>query len=397
MTSMSRIFVAGLLVAVNACAGSTAAPRTVVEAPTDPSRWEGDARLYRMLSGYPITAEQRDSLTAYAGYAGSLMDELLAQAAEDAAAPSAVRANALFMLAERVAGLHLGVFRSALDDDDARVRATAAASMRQFSDRYPAEALQIARMALLDPAPEVQAQALPIIGSSDVPLLRRYIEETEHAELRRVAQELVAVAEQRGAPLLGDTATGVLRRTTPHGFTVTFTPGTYWPQWDAAVGRVQVQGPGGVSFSVDSIEAVRGVVPLFFSPEGTHAIYERARTIVVRDLSTGTERIVGPGVAPRIRPFAGDFVYLQEAAEGRTDLRDRTHIRYRVMRGSFTDPTVAEDLGALGAFSSYAAAGNYSPVRWMRVEDRGGYYYLAGDEIEQFALPDPFATAGADR
>ena len=380
-----------------ACAGGAVQARPAAEAPTDPSRWSGDPRLYHMLSGYPITDVQRDSLVVYAGQAGTLMNELLAEAAEDGNAPATVRANALYMLAQNKSGAHLGVFRSRLDDDDARVRAIAVASMREFDERYPMETLQIARMALEDAAVEVQAQALPIIGQRDVPLLREFIARTTHAELQRIARELVAVAEERGAPLDGDSTSGTLHRVTPHGFTVTFTPNQRWPEWDAAAGTVRVEGGAITPFTIEGVEAVGSVLPVFFSSDGAHAVFERDRTIVVRTLATGAERVVGPGIAPRIRPFTNEFVYLREAEDGRRDLRERTMIRYHVLRASFTDPALTEDFGTMGVFTTMSVHGNYSPARWMRVEDRSGNYYLNGTDVEPFALPDPFVTGEAIR
>jgi len=395
MRSSSLLFV--LTIFSGACAGGAVqspAARPAMDAPTDPTRWEGDPRLYRMLMAYPITPVQYDSLEVYAMQAGQVMNNLLADAAADRHAPAAVRANALHMLARRQAGTHLSAFRTGLDDDDVRVRATAVAAMREFNTRYPMEALQLARMALRDTATEVQAQALPIIGDRDIPLLRAYHARTANPELRRIADEIIAVAEERGAPLAGDTATGVLRRTSAHGYTVTFTPSTRWPEWGAAVGRVSVAGEGITPFTADSVEAVADVVPLYFSTDGAYAVYERARRIIVRTLASGEERDLGAGIAPRIRPFTDQFVYMVEAPDGRRDLRERTHIRYQVMNAGFNGAPAPSELGALGAFATYGSFGNYSPVRWMRVEDRGGSWYLTGDGIEAFALPDPFAAVG---
>jgi hypothetical protein len=36
--------------------------------------------------------------------------------------------------------------------------------------------------------------------------------------------------------------------------------------------------------------------------------------------------------------------------------------------------------------------GAYSTVRWSRAEDRDGLFYLYGENVETFALPDPFGA-----
>jgi hypothetical protein len=37
--------------------------------------------------------------------------------------------------------------------------------------------------------------------------------------------------------------------------------------------------------------------------------------------------------------------------------------------------------------------GNYSPVRWLRVREADGRFYLVGEDVDVFELPDPFAAA----
>jgi hypothetical protein len=359
----------------------------------DPTRWHGDPRLYALLNAYPIGQAQRDSITAYEAYHLSQTDELLAEAAEDVYAPIHVRLNALLLLSERGAGMQLPVFRAALDDDDARVRAMAASSLRRFMDTHPHDAERLARTALEDPAPEVQAQALHVLGDRDPALLRSYIPRAADPELRHIAVDLVRVAEARGVRLTGDAATGTLHRETPEGFTLTFTPATRWPQWDAAVGDVVVTRGGTTVATLSGIEAVAGVLPVFLSPEGTHVVYERDRRIIVRAVDTGAERVAGAGMAPRILPFTNDFVFVREAENGRTDMRREVRIRYDLLRAPFEAAAGAEPqvIGELTAVTKYDTHGNYSPVRWMHVEDRSGYFYLAAEGLEAAVpLPDPF-------
>ena len=115
---MKRSLGAAILMAllVGACAtGGAPAP---ADANMDETRWRGDARLYRMLLPYPITDAQRDSVQVYARLHGTATNYLLAEAAEDVHAPVVVRVNALFLMAQRRADTHVGVFRNALDAED---------------------------------------------------------------------------------------------------------------------------------------------------------------------------------------------------------------------------------------------------------------------------------------
>jgi hypothetical protein len=254
---------------------------------------------------------------------------------------------------------------------------------------HPRDAEQLARLALEDAAAEVQAEALHVLGDRDADVLRAFIPRAADEELRIIATDLVRVAEARGARLTGDDQ-GVLRRETPDGFTVTFQPRTRWPQWDAAVGTVAVTRAGAAVATLEGIEAVAGVVPVFFSAEGTHIVFERDRQIVVREVEGAAERVVGPGLAPRVLPFTDDFVFVREAQNGRTDLRAQMRIMYEVLRVPFAggEPEV---IGGFNALVAHDRHGNYSPVRWMHVEDRGGYFYLAADGFESvFSLPNPF-------
>lgn len=382
-----------LAVVVSACVGTACAARTA-QPVSDPARWQGDPRLYSILNVFPLGDAQRDSLAVYAREYVDYMDEQLAQAAEDSYAPSDVRVNALLILSERNATQQLIVFRTALDDDDVRVRAMAVSAMRRFFEIRPEAALQIASMGLQDPSPDVQAQALHAIGEREPSLLRTYMADAASAELRTVALDLLRVAEERGASLAADTTTGTLRRVTTHGFTIRYTPRQRWPQWEAALGDVIIERAGAAPITLTEIEAVAGVVPVFFSPAGDYVVYERDRQIVVRSVATGEERMEGPGVAPRVLPFTNTFVYMRELEQARTEARQQTRLRYEVLIAPFdAGAGDRQVIGSAGAATSFDVHGSYSPVRWMRVEERGGVYYLVGEGMDIVTLPDPFAAA----
>jgi len=163
-----------------------------------------------------------------------------------------------------------------------------------------------------------------------------------------------------------------------------------WPKWRSAVGSVRVEGAGIAAFTLMGMEAVAGVMPVFFSVDGVHAVYERERAIYVRNLKSGTERLVASGVAPRALPFSESFVYMREVPGSIVAVREKTRIRYEVMRVPFAEAAEPTLLGATGVMTTYDAFGNYSPVRWMRVEERAGNYFLIADGLEMFALPNPF-------
>jgi hypothetical protein len=389
---MKRSLLAAIL-SVTILGGCASGGRPAPEDPNlDETRWRGDPRLYHILLPYPIGAEQRDSLDAYVLRHETATNYLLAEAAEDPHAPTVVRVNALFVLAQRRASTHLHTFRNALDAEDVRVRAMAASAMREFVAVLPREAISIARMALADPEPEVQAQALQILGDNDVELLRAYLRRAPNAELRTIAQDLVQLAEQRGAPLEGDSTTGELSRETTDGYRITFTPVRHWPQWDAGLGTVRVEKDGTVLQTIEDVEAVAGVVPVFLSPGGRHVVFERGRSIIVRSLADGTERQVGAGIAPRPRPFTDEFVFLREIPGAAEEQRSDTKLAYEVLTTPF-DPlsdVPPRLLGATTATATFSRHGGYSPVRWMKVEERAASFYLTSPHMEIVTLPDPF-------
>ncbi|MBR9989061.1 MAG: hypothetical protein KFH98_04850, partial [Gemmatimonadetes bacterium] len=272
------------------------------------------------------------------------------------------------------------------------IRATAVAAMRQFAVTHPREAVGIARMALSDSEGDVQAQALQVLGDTDIELLRAYIPRAANGELRAIAQDLVQLAEQRGASLQGDSATGVLSRETSDGFRITFTPVHHWPNWGAGYGTARIERNGTLLQTLEGVEAVAGVVPVFLSPDARHVVYERDRSIVVRAMSDGSERVVGPGIAPRPRPFTDDFVFVRERPDAAEEQRNETRLRYDVFTAPFDPPGVIEPtlLGSASATVTFARYGNYSPVRWMKVEERSGSFYLTSSHMEIVTLPDPF-------
>lgn len=387
---MKRSLLSTMLCAMlsSACGAGTAP--TTPEPGMNSAQWNGDPRLYAILLPYPLTSAMQDSLRAYSADHPEAMSELLAEAILDETAPASVRVNALSLLAQRRPAEHFHVFRAALDANDVRVRASAVAVLRDFMASHPLEATRIARTALSDSAPEVQAQALQVLGDADVELLRRYVNTAANEDLRAIAVDLVRLAEQRGAPLEGDSVTGVLQRTTASGARITFTPRTYWPQWNAAVGSVSIARASGAPLVLEDIEVAGGVVPAFLSTDGGRIVFERDRRIVVRDMTSGGERVVGTGIAPRPRPFTEEFVFMRERPDSAEEQREVTRLHYDVYSAPFDGSSEPRLIGSTVASVTFARNGAYSPVRWMRVEERGGSFYLTSTDMEIVTLPDPF-------
>lgn len=350
----------------------------------------GDPQLYGLLAPLPLEGAAADSLAAYESRHPRDFLERVAAVAEDAGASAAIRHNAIMLLGERGAVAQLPALRAAQQSPDLRVRgAVVVAAQRMVAGgRQQARPLIVA--ALADAAPEVRAKALEVLGPGDLPLLRDFVRREQDPAVIEIARGLVQAAEERGYPLEADSA-GVLRRTSATGHQLEFVPAQRWRQWDAALGTVTISPRAGAPFRIDSVEVVRSVVPVTFSVDGRYVAYERARGMFVRDLQDGSTRSLGPGIAPRLRPFSDEFVFLRERS-GRHELAQRTRISYDVMHVAFA-PGGAEPrtLGALGALVQPDRYGSYSPVRWMHVTERELLFRLEGEGVETFPLPDPFS------
>jgi hypothetical protein len=143
---------------------------------------------------------------------------------------------------------------------------------------------------------------------------------------------------------------------------------------------------------IDGIEAVAGVIPVFPSPDGRHVVFERDRAIFVRTMSDGSERRIGAGVAPRVRPFTDEFVFLRAKPGSAVEQREDTKLGYEVFTAPFDPPGVVEPrlLGETTVTITFSRNGSYSPVRWMKVEERAASFYLTSSDMEIVSLPDPF-------
>ena len=382
---MKRVLSLLVIVALGGCAG-----RGAVESPV-PRNPLGDPQLYRLLAPVPLEGAAVDSLAAYELAHTREFLERVATVAEDPAAAAAVRQNAVLLLGERGALAYLPSLRIAQRASDPGVRGAVIVAARNLvqADRPEARGLIVA--ALDDPAPEIQAKALELLGAEDVPLLRDFLQRHDRSPAAAVALDLLHVAEERGHPLEPDSA-GTLRRQAHSGHGLEFRPERRWEQWGAALGTVTITPVQGAPLRIDSVEVVGNVVPVAFSPDGRHVAWERGRRIHVHDLQSGTTRDLGPGLAPRARPFTGDLMFVRERPGARHEVRERTRITYDVVRAPF-DVAEAEPnpMGSVGAYAQMDRHGGYSPVRWMHIAERDLVFRLGGEGLEEFILPDAFS------
>jgi hypothetical protein len=315
----------------------------------------------------------------------------LATIAEDTTAPAVIRINALALLAHRTAVSELYAFGNAQKSPHERVRMAVVTAMREFMPAAPTTAIAILERALQDPNPRVQAHALEILSDRDVDALRDYHARATNRELRGVALDLIRTAEDRGAPLVARDTTGVLERTTSTGVVITFRPTQRWPQWNAAAGELFMRVPNSKQAVrvAQNVEVVNNVIPAFVTSDTSALVYEVNREIHVLSLRDNTDRKLADGVAPRMLPFSNDVVFLSEIKGGGLATPTDMPHRYQVIRSSLAGNQPAV-VGEIKATSRNAVAGGYSPVRWLRIRELNGKFYLVNEEIDEFELPSPF-------
>lgn len=318
-------------------------------------------------------------------------DRRLGLIAEDSTAPAVVRINAMKLLAHRTAVNQLFAFNAALRSPEERVRMEAVTSMRDFLPAAEATATAILRRALQDPNPRIQARALEMLSDRDVDMLREYQPRAANAELRDIVATLIRVAESRGAALVPRDTAGTLQRVTEQGIIIRYLPRTRWPEWDASVGELVVQLPRKQPVTVASqVEVVGNVIPAFVVADSL-LVYELNREIRVRNLNSGHDQKLADGIAPRILPFTEDIIFFRLVQDRTLPTPTDVPQRYNVVRipAAGGSETV---LGELKATAKNSVKGNYSPVRWSRVREMNGGFYLIGETMGEFGLPSPFGN-----
>ena len=356
--------------------------------------WNDDVELAPLLRRSNFGQREIEAAERVEIYLGPMTYlERLAAVADDSAAPNVIRINALKLLTHRVAVPTLLVFNNALDSPDERVRMEAVSSMKEFLPAAPTTAIAILAKALRDPNPRIQARALELLSDRDAKVLRDYLAYARNEELRGVARDLLTAAESRGAPLVPVDSAGTLERTTDKGVVITFRPTTRWPQWDAAVGELFVRSPGEKQAVrvASNVEVVGNVVPAFVPHDSLAVVYEVNREIHVHSLTTHTDRKLANGIAPRVLPFTSDVIFFREVDDRSLSTPHDIPYRYQVIRIPIVGGTEMV-IGEIKASARNDVKGNYSPVRWTRIREQNGKFYLVGDRIADFELPSPFGN-----
>jgi hypothetical protein len=164
---------------------------------------------------------------------------------------------------------------------------------------------------------------------------------------------------------------------------------------DLAVGDLRLELPAAQDIPLAPLaEVVGGVVPAFFAPDRSRAVYEVDREIRTVNLANRQIRSLGAGIAPRVVPFSDDFVFLRPIADAGVERPEGTELRYSVYRASFgdTQPVLIGELTATARPDRHA---NYSPVRWMVVGESPAGFVLRGEGVSTFPLsPSSRADGG---
>lgn len=319
---------------------------------------------------------------------GPEVDAVLVAIARDREAKPVARSNALMMLADRRSPAALPVLRRALlAGDSESQRAAAVLALQRMMPDTP-EAVNLIRSAVGDPARAVRLNALQALDIRDVETIRAVLEEETDPDVRRVAIQLVSLAEARGAPLARDRRGALRTAGTETDPQIVFRPVSTDSITGIARGDLRVELPSGPDIALAPLaEVVAGVVPAYFSPDRSRVAYEVEREIRVVDLRSRAVRSLGRGIAPRPVPFTHDFVFLRPLLSTPRPSDGTTELTYAVYRASFDGDV--EHIGELQALARADQHGNYSPARWMVVGETPEGYVLRGEGISTFKLPAP--------
>jgi hypothetical protein len=353
-----------------------------------------EQRLRQLLA---IEAPNRAQLLALDTLQTSLIgryQDLLVSIALDTTVAELTRGHALMRLGEGFMYVP-PAFAQAIADRSVLVRAYAAQALRPLLASNDSTVPKLLILALHDPDERVQSKALESLADREPEALIAWLAERPGpgAQLRSVAQQLIDVAEDRGAPLQSVAGTNVLQRVS-NGVTIRYTPRQSWPQWDASVGTLTIARDGTAPIDVAAdVEAVGNVVPAYVSGDGKTLVYEDSRNIHWRDLISGVDRVISPGIAPRPYPFTENFIFLRPETKPLVDDPvNGTQLFYEVMRMPFNGSGKPELIGQLTAGAKKSLHGSYSPARWMRVHEIEGAFWLEGEGVSTLKLPDPFET-----
>ena len=285
-------------------------------------------------------------------------------------------------------------FDYALSDADPTVRAAAAAALKPVlaDPKVERAAVSELRRALRDPSPVVASRALDALGDRDAGALRDFLASGPPQALATVAQQLLALAESRGASLVPRDSSGLLSRAVA-GTTLEFVPSQRWPAADVALGTLRARrGAAEAVVLASGVEVVRNVMPAAISTDGRYVAYEVAGHVHVRDLQGGDDRDLGPGIAPRMLPLAPGIIFARQTAV--VPQRDHDALQYNLMFAPWAGGAAGE-VGKATAWAKQLVNGNASGMRWARIVEGDGDFILTGDGLPApVTLPDLAALHG---
>jgi len=325
---------------------------------------------------------------------GPEVDAILVAIAENPSARAEVRSNALILLADRRSHLALVTMERALRfSENERIRSAAVLGLNRLSADSE-EAMELIRFATMDRSRSVRLNALQSLDARDIDTMRGVLAREGDPSVLRVAVQLVSLAEARGAPLMAD-GRGSLR-TASSGLEpqIVFRPVIADSVARVQFGDLRLEFPEGPDIPlVPSAKVVGDVVPAFFSPDRSAVVFEHLGEIRVLDVATRSVRNVAPGMAPRLIPFAHQFVYFREIPDSRREVPEGTEVVYEVLRSGF-GTVQSRRIGELRAWLRVDRYGGESPVQWIIVEERADGFVLRGEGIETFDLPTPVWSPG---
>lgn len=349
------------------------------------------ARLERIMA-MELSGEQDSLFEAFAAERPALVDAFLVRLAADTTAPALSRANALLHLGERRVPV-FDVYGATVRADDPMVRGATLSAAGALLPVRRDSALAVLRVGLADEDERVRAKALQELGEQAPSVLREYLAGAPDPALATVARQLLRSAEEHGAPLEPGPG-GSLQRTALSGVTLRYRPVGRWPDIGVSVGALAAITAAGDSVQLaDSVEVVGGVIPAAVSPDGRWIAFETHRRIRVRDLATGAERDVGTGLAPRQYPFTDSFLFFRAVPGSVTKRPTVTLTIYDVLKAPWAagEPT---EVAKVRAPNAGAVHGNASALRWLKLVDVEGRFFIVTDSVQQ-SLPSPFSGSAA--
>jgi hypothetical protein len=321
---------------------------------------------------------------------GPQLDNILLELAHDRRARPVARANALVLLAERRVPGAVSTLRWALlTSGDELVRAAAVMGLYRLVPEHP-EAANAIRSAVADPSPNVRLNALQALDVVDIQTIRALLRVEPEPVVRVVAQQLLMMAESRGAPLAmeeGGVYRSAARDWEPR---LIYRPSMFDESFEYAVGALGVELVDGTIIPLASdVEMTRGVLPAFFNLERTAVVIESARVIHIRDFERREAIYIGPGVAPRPIPLSDDFLFLREVEEERYEGEQGTELSYEIVQSDFSGQAPVR-LGSFRVLARPEDTRYLSPVRWMTIGEsmEGWALRVDGDVVFEFPHPE---------